>query len=85
MEELNDLNALQNMGFTLPSPAYLGGALLFGLIGFAAYRFGKKQDRKATKWIGIVLMFYPYVVPQTWLLYLLGTALTAAIFVVKSE
>jgi len=26
------------MGLTLPSPAYLFGALMFGVIGFAAWR-----------------------------------------------
>ena len=28
-----------------------------------------------TKWLGLALMFYPYVVWNTWLLYLVGIAL----------
>ena len=30
--------------------------------------------------IGVALMLCPYAVPQTWLLYMLGTALCAALF-----
>ena len=63
----------------MPSPAYIFGALLFGIIGFAAWRYGKKSERQTTRWLGVVLMLYPYAVAQTWLLYLLGAALCAGI------
>jgi hypothetical protein len=74
------LNALGSLGFALPTPAYLAGAVLFGLIGFAAYRYGKKASRQTVKWLGAVLMLYPYLVSETWLLYLLGLALCAGIY-----
>lgn len=77
MDELNNLNAL---GLTLPSPAYIFGAILFGIIGFAAYRYGKKAMLPRSKWIGIALMFYPYAISETWLLYAVGTGLCAALY-----
>jgi hypothetical protein len=65
---------------TLPSGAYLFGACLFSLIGFAAFRYGKKTANMATVAIGIGLMVYPYAVSSTWLLYLAGAALCAALY-----
>ena len=60
-------------GFELPTPAYLAGMLLFGLVGYAAYRRGRKTERPALTWGGVAMMLYPYAVPQTWLLWLIGT------------
>lgn len=82
MDELNTLNSL---GFTLPSPAYIFGAIIFGLIGFAAYRYGKKTSLGHVKWIGVALMFYPYAVSNTWLLYIVGIGLSAALYVFRKE
>jgi len=76
----NNLSALQSHGFTLPGPAYLFGAIVFGLIGLVAWRYGKKTERPATKWLGVALMFYPYAVSKTWLLYVVGLALCAGLF-----
>ena len=56
------------------------GSFLFSLIGFAAFRYGKKTANMATMLIGIVLMVYPYIVPETWMLYLAGTALCGALY-----
>lgn len=65
------------MGLTLPTPAYLLGALLFSIYGWVAYRRGKKLSNKLLKWSGLVLMLYPYAVTQTWLLWLVGAGLCA--------
>jgi hypothetical protein len=78
---MDSLSVLQSLGLALPSPAYIVGALLFGLIGFAAYRFGKRAGRQLTKWLGVALMLYPYVIPQTWLLYVVGALLCAALLI----
>jgi hypothetical protein len=78
---MDDLGALQSLGLTLPSPAYLAGALLFGIIGFAAYRYGKRAGRQLTRWLGVALMLYPYAISQTWLLYAVGSALCAAMLI----
>ena len=77
---MDSLQDLQSLGFTLPSPAYIFGAVVFGIIGIAAYRYGKKTERKATKWIGVALMLYPYAISETWLLYVAGVALCAGMF-----
>jgi hypothetical protein len=74
------LATLQALGFTLPSPAYIAGALVFGLIGFAAWRFGRKQERPVTKWIGVALMLYPYLVSNTVWMFVVGAALCAGLW-----
>ncbi|VTU13575.1 MULTISPECIES: hypothetical protein [unclassified Variovorax] len=76
---MDNLEALQTLGISLPSPAYIAGTLLFGIAGIVAWRYGKRVGRPRTRWLGLALMLYPYVVPQTWLLYLLGFALCAGI------
>ncbi|WP_426101003.1 hypothetical protein [Massilia sp. TSP1-1-2] len=68
------------MDLSLPSGAYLFGALLFGLIGFAAFRYGKRTGNMAVMLIGVVLMVYPYAVSETWVLYAAGAALCGALY-----
>jgi hypothetical protein len=77
---MDPLTTLQSLGFTLPTPTYLIGAILFSLIGFIAYRYGKKTSHNYVKWLGVALMFYPYVVPWTWLMYGVGIALCGACY-----
>lgn len=72
---MDPLTTAQSLGLSLPSPAYIFGAVLFGLIGIWAYQFGKRTDQPKTRWIGLALMLYPYAVSETWLLYLVGVAL----------
>jgi len=76
----DELRALQSLGLELPSPAYLFGALVFGLVGLAALRSGRKSGRQRSLWMGVALMVYPYVVSRTWLPYALGAALCAGIW-----
>ena len=78
---MDELKLLESTGFTLPSPAYIFGAILFGVIGFAAWRCGRKTEAATTKWLGVVLMFYPYFVSQTWLLYAAGATLCVGLYV----
>jgi len=77
--------ALDALGFTLPSAAYIVGALVFGMIGFVAYRYGRKMSLPVPKWIGVALMLYPYVISQTWLLYLVGVGLCAGLYLAGGE
>lgn len=77
---MDELNALQSLGLTLPSPAYIVGAVVFGLIGIGVYRHGKKAGRPRTRWLGVALMLYPYAVSATWLLYVVGCALCVAVY-----
>lgn len=71
-----DIPALTALGIELPTPAYLAGALLFGLVGWVAWRRGRKLKRPSLTWTGVALMFYPYLVPQTWLVWVIGAAAT---------
>jgi len=76
----NELETLGALGITLPSPAYIVGAIVFGIVGLAAFVHGKRAGRPRTRWLGLALMLYPYVVWQTWLLYLVGIGLTLAVW-----
>lgn len=75
MRAMNELNALASAGLVLPSPAYLAGAILFGLIGYVAFRRGRKTSTASLTWTGVALMLYPYAVSQTWLLWTVGVGL----------
>lgn len=72
------LAALDALGFTWPSPAYIVGAILFGVLGLFAYYYGKRRQRRTIRWLGLALMLYPYVVPNTWALWVIGVALSGA-------
>lgn len=60
--------------------ADLIGNLLFSAIGFVALAFAKKQGRWKTALIGVLLMFYPYFVSGTLMLYGVGIVLTICLF-----
>jgi hypothetical protein len=77
---MDNLSALQALGLELPSPAYILGALVFGLIGMAAFRLGRRRERPRTLWMGVALMVYPYAVSRTWLLYAVGALLCAGLW-----
>ena len=77
---MENIAALQALGLELPSLAYIFGAILFGLIGLAAFRRGRTGGNRSTLWLGVALMLYPYAVSRTWLLYAVGIALSTAAF-----
>ncbi len=62
--------------------ANLFGGLIFGTIGFVAFRYGKKEGDYGKLGIGVVLMFYPYFISNTVAMYLVGVVLVAALFFV---
>ncbi|HSC62282.1 MAG TPA: hypothetical protein VLD35_01505 [Caldimonas sp.] len=74
----DSLETFKELGLKLPSPLYLAGVVVFGLIGLVAYYHGKRLGRSRMRWVGLALMLYPYAVWQTWLLYLVGTGLSIA-------
>lgn len=78
---MDTIQTMQSMGLSMPSPAYIFGAILFGLVGMGAWRWGKVRERPRVKWIGVGLMVYPYAVSNTWLLYLIGIGLCVWLFV----
>lgn len=70
---------------SMPTPAYLAGLIIFSILGYAAYRYGKTASRPLLRWGGVALMVYPYAVDQTWLLYAVGTGLCAAIYALRDR
>lgn len=77
---MDELKTLGSFGLVLPSPAYILGAILFGIVGYVAFRRGRKTSTSALTWTGVALMMYPYVVPQTWLLWVVGIALSGWLY-----
>lgn len=67
----------------MPSAAVLFASVLFGAIGFAAFIYGKKSYRWKPLGLGVALMVYPYFISQTWLLYTIGCALCAGLFLFR--
>jgi len=80
---MNELKTLESFGFSLPSPLYILGALVFGIVGYAAYRYGKKASLPIPKWIGVALMLYPYAISTTWLLYAVGAGLCLGLYLYR--
>jgi len=64
----------------LPSPAVLFAGIVFGLIGFVAFNYGRKNIRVGPMVTGVGLMVFPYFVSQTWAVYLVGLALCGLLF-----
>ena len=56
-------------------------SILFGSIGFGAFIYGKKQSNLKALVIGVLLMVYPYFVPNPLAVYAIGTALTLALWI----
>jgi hypothetical protein len=54
--------------------------IIFGAIGFVAFAYGKKNTFWRPMVIGLALMGYPYFVSETLPIYLIGIALTAALY-----
>lgn len=77
---MNEIKALQSLGFVLPSPAYILGAIVFGLLGMVAFSRGKKTSQSLLTWTGVALMLYPYAIGETWLLWSVGVGLSALVF-----
>lgn len=60
--------------------ANIFASIIFGSIGFAAFIYGKKQSSLKALVIGMVLMVYPYFVPNTAAVYAIGVVLSLALF-----
>jgi hypothetical protein len=54
--------------------------IIFGAIGFVAFSYGAKIKSMRPMLVGGALMVYPYFVAGTWPLYIIGAALTAALY-----
>jgi hypothetical protein len=55
-------------------------AVVFGLVGFAAFRYGRKNDEPRPLFLGIALMAYGYFVTNAWVSFAIGGVLTLLLF-----
>jgi hypothetical protein len=79
MDSLREMKALlEELGLTLPTPAYLIGVLLFGVIGIVLFVLGRRRRKPAVRWLGLTLMLYPYLIWGTAALYVVGAVLCVA-------
>jgi hypothetical protein len=65
----------------MPSPAVVFAWLIFGVVGIAAFTYGRKRYLWRPMGIGVALMAFPYFVSQAWLLYAIGLALCGALYI----
>lgn len=63
--------------------ASLFGSLMFGAIGFGAFLYGKKAMNWKPMVIGVGLMAYPYFIASTALMYAIGIALCASLYMFR--
>ena len=56
------------------------GSFIFGIIGLYAFNYGRKEKSYQPLVIGLVLMVYPYFVPNTILLYLIGVGISSLLY-----
>jgi hypothetical protein len=64
----------------MPTPANLFAALIFGLVGLVAFNYGRKNTLYRPMVTGLALMVFPYAVDRTWVIYLVGSLLCAALY-----
>lgn len=55
-------------------------AVFFSLVGFAAFRYGKKSGEPRPLFLGVALMVYGYFVTNAWLSLTIGGLLTLLLF-----
>ncbi|MCK9614991.1 MAG: hypothetical protein M0R48_05750 [Candidatus Omnitrophica bacterium] len=73
------------IGISLPqaddfSAAKIFACFIFSTIGFAVFVYGKKNKLLRPMIIGAALMVYPYFFSETLVIYLVGIALTVALY-----
>ena len=61
-------------------PGSLLGSLLVGSVGFVAMVYGKRQSRIPHMGVGLVMMIYPYFVPNVWLMLGIAIVLLGALW-----
>lgn len=64
----------------MPSAATLFASILFSVIGFAAFSYGRKTVHVPAMGIGVALMLFTYFIDSQWLTYLIGSLLCAGLY-----
>ena len=50
---MDEIKNLESIGLVLPSPLYIVGAILFGIVGYFAFKRGRKTPAPALTWTGV--------------------------------
>lgn len=61
-------------------PASLVASMIVGGIGFVAFMYGKKQSRYPQMGVGLLMMVYPYFVPNVWAMSAIAVVLLAGLY-----
>jgi hypothetical protein len=69
-----------DLGFGSLSLATIVIAVVFSIVGFAAFRYGRKNQEPRPLFLGIALMAYGYFVGNAWVSLGIGALLTLLIF-----
>lgn len=67
----------------MPTPGSLFGAILFGAIGMGAFVHGRRVAPAPVMVIAVLLMVYPYVVSEAWLVYAIGALLCYGLYLFR--
>lgn len=62
------------------SPAAILIAVVFSVVGFIAFRRGRKEGESRPLFLGIALMAYGYFVSNPWISFAIGSVLTLLLF-----
>ena len=62
------------------NPYNLLAGLIFGTLGWGAFRYGRALDRWKPRVIGVALMIYPYLFTNAWLLWGAGVGLLVTLW-----
>jgi len=61
-------------------PGYLFVSMCVSGVGYVLFKYGRSQRRVPHVGMGIVLMVYPYFVSDLWLMFGIGAALCALLY-----
>ncbi len=62
------------------NPYTILAGLVFGIIGWGSFSYGRRLERWKPVAIGITLMAYPYFFTNPWLLWGIGSALLVTLW-----
>lgn len=81
--ESKEMAELASGGFQLPEPLALVGMVVFGVLAVWAIKEGRREANIKQLLLGMAMAGYSYFTPESWQVWLIGVALTAAVFKVR--
>ena len=59
--------------------------IIFGILGWGAFSYGKKLELWQPRAIGLALMLYPYFIYNKWLVWIVGVGLLVLLWFYHHE